>query len=174
MASGVIHGRLGALYLSTAAGSTSYGTEIGYTNSWSISPDKELTEVTPLNNDAKDFLEGRIGGSFSMQGNLRIGDSILHRVINRFAQLEIDTDTGGRDTFAEGTFYAHCIVKSIDTSKSSDDIKGAKFVVPILLSGFGAEMNGGDVGSWSAEGTIDGSILYVESTDTERGLPKKA
>jgi len=172
MASGVIHGRLGALYLSTAAGSTSYGTLLGYTDNWSITPSKDLVEITKLDQNSKEYLEGLIGGSVSVGGSFRVADTILHKVINRFAVLEIDTSSGGRDDFADGTMYLHCIVKSIDTAKSSDNAKGAKFVVPVLLSGMSMDASAGDVEKWSADGSVDGDLLYVESSSTARGIPK--
>ena len=50
------HGREGVLYLSTSTGSTSFGTEVGYSNEWSWSPSKDQAEITRLNQNSKEFI----------------------------------------------------------------------------------------------------------------------
>lgn len=169
MASNLIHGREGALYLSTASGSTSLGNEIGYTNSWSVSMTRDLSEVTPLNNASKEYVEGLVSGTVSAEGSIRVGDSVLKQIYARFAKVRETTDTGG-DTEAaaivSGNMYLHLIVKPIDTGGDTSNEAGAKFVVPILSNGFSADEAGSDIASWSYEGTINGDLLYVESTDT--------
>ena len=176
MASNLIHGREGALYLSTVSGSTSYGTEIGYTNSWSISMSRDISEVTPLNQNSKEYVEGLVSGTVSAEGSIRILDTTLEKIFNRFSKILDTGDSGDTDAaeIADGTMYLHLILKPIDTGGTSDDIKGAKFVAPLLSNGFSVEASGGDIESWSYDGTINGDLLYSVSTDTGRGFPKKS
>jgi len=170
------HGREGVLYLSTSSGSTNYGTEVGYSNDWSWTPSKDQVEINRLNQNSKEFLEGLVSGSLSASGSLNSGNAQVRTMINRFARVSMD-DTGGGDTdyvaITDGTFYFHGVMKPIDTKGTSDDINGQKVVVPILASGMGFTVSGGDIVSWNFEGTQNGDALYVESTSTAAGLPKK-
>ena len=178
MASNLIHGREGALYLSTASGSTAIGTELGYTNSWSVSMTRDLSEVTPLNNNSKEYVEGLVSGTVSAEGSIRVSDATLRKIYSRFAKTLTSTMSTSpmadsqAAAIVDGNMYLHMIVKPIDTGTTSDDRKGAKFVAPILSNGFSAEASGADIESWSYEGTINGDLLYIESTSTNF-LPKK-
>lgn len=175
MASGVIHGREGILYLSTSTGSTSYGDELGYVDEFSVEMERDLSEVTKINTESREYIEGLIGGSLSASGHLRIGDSILHKLMNRFAELEIDdTDTTSRQTIKSGNLYFHGILRDIDTAKTSDAARGAKVVATLLSGNFSYTVGSGDVEGWSYGGNVNGDLLYVESTSTGRGIPKKA
>ena len=109
-ASSLIHGREGALYISTSSGDTAYGHEIGYTNSWTLSMSRDISEVTPLNNNSKEYVEGLIGGTVSAEGSFRVSDSYLDVLIGRFAEIRDSGDTGGSSEAAaitDGTFYLH-------------------------------------------------------------------
>jgi hypothetical protein len=170
------HGREGVLYLSTSSGSTSFGTEIGYSNDWSWTPSKDQVEINRLNQNSKEYLEGLVSGSASASGSLVPGNGQVRTLINRFARVSTG-DTGGGDSdytaITEGTFYFHGIMKPIDTAKTSDDINGMKMVIPILASGMSFTVSGGDIVGWSFDGTQNGDALYVESTSTIAGIPKK-
>jgi len=170
------HGREGVLYLSTSTGSTAYGTEVGYANEWSWSPSKDQAEITRLNQNSKEFIEGMVSGALSASGSLIPGNAQVRKLIGRFAKVSTD-DTGGADTTAlaitDGTFYFHGVMKPIDTGKSSDDIHGMKMVIPILASGMSINVSGGDIVGWSYDGTQNGDAVYIESTSTAAGLPKK-
>lgn len=176
MAGSPVHGREGILYLSTSTGSTSYGSEVGWVNSWEWSPSKDNAEITALNQNSKYYVEGLVDGSVSAEGSFITGSGGLQTIISRFAKTLIN-DTDG-DTAAtaitDGNFYLHLISKPIDTAGTSDDINGAKYVVPVLASGFTAGADGGSIESWSYEGQQNGDVIYVESTSTEAGLPKKS
>ena len=170
------HGREGILSLSTNTGSTSFGTEVGYSNEWSWTPSKDQVEINKLNTNSKEFLEGLVSGAASASGSLIPGNAQLRTMISRFAKVSMD-DTGGADSVADaitdGTFYFHGILKPIDTAKTSDDINGMKFVIPILASGMGFPVSGADVVGWSFDGVQNGDVVYVESTDTASGIPLK-
>ena len=172
MAGNEIHGREGILYISTSSGSTSFGSELGAVDGWSVSMTRDINELNHINQDAKRYLEGLIGGSLTANGSLRPGDSIVHKLYNRFFELEIDTTTAGREDPVDGDLYFHLVLKPIDTGKTSDDIKGAKIVASALSAGLSFDVSGGDVETWGYDGTINGTALYVESTDTARGIPK--
>lgn len=172
MASNIIHGREGALYLSST-GADTLGNEIGYTNSWNVSMTRDLAEVTPLNNNSYEYVEGLISGTVSAEGSFRVGDTEgLELIINRFAEM---TDSSTDVTaIQDGDLYLHLIVKPIDTAGDTDNAKGAKFVAPILSNGFTADAAGTDIISWSYEGTINGDLTYYRSSDTAAGdLPIK-
>jgi hypothetical protein len=98
--------------------------------------------------------------------------------MGRFAKVLNDTGDTASDTEADavqdGDLYLHLIAKPIDTGASSDDVRGQKLIVPVLASGFSIEASGGDIVSWSYDGTQDGDVLYVESTSTAKGIPKKS
>jgi len=173
MASNLVHGREGALYLSTASGDTAYGSEIGYTNSWSLSMSRDIAEVTPLNSNSKEYVEGLVSGTVSAEGGFRIEDTHFEKIINRFCGVQGATDTSATD-ITDGTLYFHLFAKLIDTAASSDNITGAKYVVPVLSNGFTANANGGEIENWSFEGTVNGDVLYIASTDSADGIPKKA
>lgn len=178
MAGNPTHGREGVLYISTSTGSTAYGTELGFTNSWSWAPSKDNTEINAINQTSKYYIEGLVSGSVSAEGSLLTGSAAVQKLIGRFAKTLIDTgDTSITDTdaasIADGNLYLHLIAKPIDTDGSSDDIRGQKFVVPVLASGLGIDVSGGDVVGWSYEGTQNGDVLYVESTSTALGIPTK-
>lgn len=170
------HGREGVLYLSTSTGSTNTGTEVGYSNEWAWSPSKEQAEISRLNQNSKEFVEGLVSGSLSASGSLIPGNAQVRNLIGRFAKVSMD-DTGGADTLAsaitDGTFYFHGVMKPIDTGGSSDNINGMKMVIPILASGMSMNVSGADIVGWSYDGTQNGDALYVESTSTKAGLPKK-
>lgn len=170
------HGREGVLYLSTSTGSTSFGTEVGYSNEWSWSPSKDLAEISRLNQNSKEFIEGMVSGSLSATGSLIPGNAQVRNLIGRFAKVSTD-DTGGGDSLAtaitDGTFYFHGVMKPIDTAGTSDDISGMKMVIPILSAGLSITTPGSDIVGWSYDGTQNGDALYVESTSTAAGLPKK-
>jgi len=170
------HGREGVLYLSTDSGSTKYGTEVGYSNEWSWSPSKDNAEITRLNQNSKEFVEGLVSGSLTASGSLIPGNAQVRGLISRFAKVSMD-DTGGADSLADaitdGNFYFHGVMKPIDTGASSDNIHGMKMVVPILASGMSMNVSGADIVGWSYDGTQNGDAVYVESTSTAAGLPKK-
>lgn len=170
------HGREGVLYLSTSTGSTAFGIEVGYSNEWTWTPTKENVEINRLNQNSKEFLEGLVSGTASASGSVIPGNAQLRTMISRFAKVSVD-DTGGADSLADaitdGTFYFHGIVKPIDTGKTSDDINGMKFVIPILASGMSFPVSGADVVGWSFDGVQNGDVLYVESTSTKSGIPLK-
>ena len=172
------HGREGVLNLSTSSGSTAYGTEVGYSNSFTWTPSKEQSEIKRLNQNSVEYVEGLVSGSMSMDGSLIPGNAQVRTLINRFARVLNDTgDTASGDTayaaITDGTMYFHGILKPIDTRGTSDDIRGMKIVVPILASGLSLGASGGDIESWSYDGTQNGDVLYVESTSTAQGIPKK-
>ena len=73
------HGREGVLYLSTSTGSTSFGTEVGYSNEWNWSPSKDQAEISRLNQNSKEFIEGMVGGSLAASGSLMVS---LHHHVN--------------------------------------------------------------------------------------------
>jgi len=171
------HGREGVLYLSTSTGSTAYGTEVGYSNDWSWSPSKDQAEISRLNQNSKEFIEGMVSGSLSASGSLIPGSAQIRNIISRFAKVSTG-DTGGADTLAsaitDGSFYFHGVMKPIDTGGTSDDRRGMKMVIPILSAGMSINVSGGDIVGWSYDGTQNGDAVYVESTSTAAGLPKKA
>lgn len=178
MAGSPTHGREGVLYLSTAAGSTKTGTEIGYSNSWTLTPSKDIVEINRLNQNSKEYLEGLVSGSVSAEGSFISGNAQVRSLVNRFARVLNDTgDTASGDTsytaITDGTLYFHGVVKPIDTKGTSDDKRGMKFVIPFLASGMSYNVSGGDIVNWSFDGTQNGDVLYVESTSTAQGLPKK-
>lgn len=176
MAGSPIHGREGILKLSTTTGSTASATEVGYSNDWTWTPSKDQVEISRLNQNSKEFLEGLVSASFSASGSVIPGNAQLTRMINRFARVSTG-DTGGADSdytaITDGTFYFHGIVKPIDTGTTSDDIHGIKMVIPVLASGMGFNISGGDIEGWTFDGTQNGDALYVESTSTASGIPKK-
>lgn len=178
MAGKPTHGREGVLYLSTGSGSTVLGTEVGYSNSWTWTPSKDQVEINRLNQRSKEYLEGLVSGSMSAEGSFISGNSQLRTMINKFARLLNDTgDTASGDTaytaITDGTMYFHGVIKPIDTLGSSDDIRGMKIVIPILASGMSFNISGSDIVNWSFDGTQNGDCLYLESTSTAQGLPKK-
>lgn len=170
------HGREGVLYLSTSTGSTSFGTEVGYSNEWAWSPTKDNAEITRLNQNSKEFVEGLVSGSLTATGSLIPGNAQVRAMIGRFAKVSMD-DTGGADTLADaitdGNFYFHGVMKPIDTQASSDNINGMKMVIPILAAGMSMNVSGADIVGWSYDGTQNGDAVYIESTSTAAGLPKK-
>ena len=170
MASSIIHGREGALYLSTA-GTTDLGNELGYTNSWNVSMTRDLAEVTPLNSNSYEYVEGLISGTVSAEGSFRVGDTgALNKIINRFANMT-DSSTAGTP-IQDGDIYLHLIVKPIDTAGDTDNVKGAKLIAPILSNGFTVDASGTDIIGWSYEGTVNGDLTYYASSDTGK-LPVK-
>jgi hypothetical protein len=176
MAGNPIHGRQGALYLSTSSGSTSYGTEVGYTQSWSFSQSRDLAEVTKLNQNSMEYVEGLVSGTVSAQGTLQTGNGQFKKLVGRFARVLDSEDTSDTDAAAitEGTMWLHLIAKPIDTAASSDEVKGQKYIVPILSNGLSVDVAGGSLASWSYDGTANGDVYFRESTDSEDGFPKKA
>lgn len=177
MAGNPIHGRQGALYLSTSSGSTSYGTEVGYTQSWSFSQSRDLAEVTKLNQNSMEYVEGLVSGTVSAQGTLQTGNAQFKKLVGRFARVLDTADTAGdsqADAITDGTMWLHLISKPIDTGASSDEVKGQKFIVPILSNGLSVDVAGGSLASWSYDGTANGDVYYRESTDSGDGFPKKA
>jgi hypothetical protein len=177
MAGSPTHGREGVLYLSTSTGSTAFGTEIGYSESWSWTPSKEQSEINRLNSSSKEFIEGLVSGTLSAGGSLISGSNQQRLLIGRFAKVLNDTGDTASDTAAvcitDGTMYFHAIAKPIDTQGTSDDKRGQKFVIPILASGLGIDVNATDIVKWTYDGTQNGDVLYVESTSTAQGIPKK-
>lgn len=175
MASNLIHGREGALYLSTSSGDTAYGSEIAYTNTWSLSMSRDIAEVTPLNSNSKEYIEGLVSGTVSAEGGFRVSDTHFEKLINRFCDVQTATDTTGTpEDITDGVMYFHLFARLIDTAASSDEIPGAKYVVPVLSNGFTANANGGEIENWSYEGTVSGDVVYIVSTSTADGIPKKA
>jgi len=174
MASNVVHGRESIAYLSTSSGSTSFGTEIGYVENISIDVSRDVSELPKLNSNSIEYIEGLISGTVSANGHFRVGDTTVHKIMNRFAILEIDdTSSTSRDAIQDGDLYIHSIVKPIDTAATSDEINGAKYVIPVLSNGFSVNMDAGSPVGWTYSGTQNGDLLYVESTSTGRGIPKK-
>ena len=177
MAGNPTHGREGVLLLSTASGTTTTGVEVGWTNSWSWTPSKDQTEINALNQTSKYYVEGLIAGSVSAEGSLVTGSSMQHTLIGKFARVLIDTGSTPTDTEAlsptDGNLYLHLIAKPIDTAGSSDDVRGQKFVVPVLASGFSVEVSGGDIVGWSYDGVQNGDATFIESTSTAYGIPTK-
>jgi hypothetical protein len=167
-----IHGREGILYLSTSTGTTALSAEVGAVDAWSVSMTRDINELTHINQDAKSYIEGLIGGSLTANGSLRPGDTVIHKLYNRFFVNEVDTDSGGWETQQSGNLYFHLILKPVDTAAASTaDYKGAKLVAAGLSGGLSFDVSGGDVESWSYDGTVNGDVYYVESTDTGRGIP---
>jgi hypothetical protein len=137
---------------------------------------RDLAEVTPINKNSKEFVEGLVGGTISAGGYFRSNDTGgLHTLIGRFAKIRTTVDTGDSDAsaVADGDLYARLVVKPIDTGGSSDQVAGAGFTVKLLSNGFGVDVSGGDISGWTYEGTMNGDLLYFESQDT-LVLPKKA
>lgn len=175
MAGEVMHGREGILYVSTSSGSTSYGNELGYVESFTIDADIDNTEVTRINSESREYKKGLIGSNASLEGHWRIGDTMLHHLVNQFMKLEIDdTSDTSRTAISDNNLYFHGILRPIDTAKSSDAARGAKVVAELLPGNFSLNVGSGDLEGWSYGGPVDGDLLYVESTSTGRGIPKKA
>lgn len=175
MASNVIHGREGILYISTSTGSTDYGDELGYVDNYSIEMERDVSEVPKINTESQEYIEGLVSGNLSAEGHFRIGDGSLQTLINRFAETEIDdTSDTSRQPIQSGNLYFHGVMRDIDTSKTSDAARGAKFVATLLSANFSVNVESGGVEGWSYGGPVNGDLLYVESTSTERGIPKKA
>jgi hypothetical protein len=174
MASNVIHGRNGILYLSTSTGSTDYGAELGYVDEFSIEMERDLAEVTKINQESAEYVEGLISGSLSASGHYRVGDTVAHKMFNRFMKTEIDSTGGTQTPIKSGSLYFHGIFRDIDTAKTSDASRGAKVVAELLNGNFSFTVGSGDVEGWSYGGNVNGDLLYVESTSTDRGIPKKA
>ncbi len=63
-------------------------------------------------------------------------------------------------------------MKPIDSASTGDDITGAKYVITVLSNGFSVNMDAGSPVGWTYNGTQNGDILYIESTSTDRGIPK--
>ena len=168
------HGREGVLRLSTATGSTVIGTEVAYSNNWTWSPSKDLVEISRLNQNSKEFLEGMVSGTFSAEGSVMPMNSQMKLLFGRFAKIST-ADTGGGDSSAasivDGTMWFHGVLKPIDSNKSSDDIAGMKIMVPILASGLTFGASGSEVETWSFEGTQNGDVMFQESTSTASGIP---
>lgn len=181
MAGSVIHGREGRLYFTTSTDYTSPGTVMGYVNEYTLNTERDLTEITKINADAKEYVEGLISGTLSASGSLRVGDSggvglLMRRFFKTLYTTEASSDAGTSDAtaIADGNIYFHGIVTPIDTAASSDDAKGAKVWAAMLSNGFDLEVSGGDIEGWTYNGTLNGDIYYIESTDTSHGIPKKA
>jgi len=172
MAGSPTHGREGVMYLSTSTGSTAMGTEVAWTNDWTWTPSKDQVEITPLNNNSKYYVEGLVSGTVSASGSLIPGSTVQGKMINRFARFD-DGSTTAISEITDGNFYLHLVAKPIDTAATSDDVKGQKFIVPILASGMSITASGSDIVGWSYDGTQNGDVLYIQSTDTGDGIPKK-
>jgi hypothetical protein len=179
MPSNVIHGREGVLLFSTSSESTDdFGTELGYTESWSLSQDRDLAEVSKINTNSKEYVEGLVGGTVSMSGSFRTNDTDgLHKIIGRFSKIRTTSDTGDSDAAAitDGDLYARLVVRPIDTEagSTSPNRAGGAFTMAVLSNGFSVDVSAGDLSGWSYEGTVNGDVLYFESQDT-KVLPKKA
>lgn len=180
MASGVIHGRQAALYRSSDSASTNLGSEWGYTQGYTVNLERELDEITKINQNSKEYIEGLVSGTVDATGFFRAGDSIgIHTAVKHFTKFNdtndsADTGDTGFSAIDDGDMYLHMILKPIDTGGTSDDIHGAKLVAKLLPSNMSFEVSGDGVETWSYSGQINGDILYAESTATERGFPKKA
>lgn len=171
MASNVVHGRQSIAYLSTSSGATSIGKELGYVEDLTMDVSREVNEISKINANSKEYLEGLISGTVSANGHFRVGDTIVQLIMNRFAVMEIDTTTTGRDGIKDGDLFIHAVVQPIDTNKTSDNMRGAKYVIPVLSNGFSVNMNAGSPVGWTYNGTQNGDLLYIESTSTGRGIP---
>jgi len=178
MAGSPTHGREGVLYQGTDSNSTGLGTEIGWTNSWTWSPSKDQTEISALNQTSKYYVEGLVSGSVSAEGSLISGSSGQRTLMGQFAKVLSDDGSTLSDTAADaitdGNLYLHLVAKPIDTAGTSDDNRGQKIIVPVLGSGFSVNASGGDIVGWTYEGQQNGDAMYVESTSTEHGIPKKS
>jgi hypothetical protein len=180
MPSGVVHGRVAALYKSSDSASTNLGSEWGYTQSYTVNLERELDEITKINQNSKEYLEGLITGTLDASGFFRSGDSIgIHTAVKHFTKFNDSNDSSdtGDTGFAaaeDGDMYLHAILKPIDTGSTGDEAKGAKLVMKLLPSNMSFEVSGDGVETWSYNGQVNGDILYAESTATERGFPTKA
>ena len=181
MAGSPTHGREGVLSLSTTAGSTGSGTEIGWINDWTWTPSKENTEISKLNATSKYFLEGLVSGTVSASGSFVSAEASQRVLAGRYAKVMYDsygttgdaTKTTDAAAITDGKLYMHLVAKPIDTGASSGNVNGQKFVVPILASGFSIGAAGADVVGFSFDGQQDGDAYYVESTSTGSGIPLK-
>lgn len=173
MASNALAGREAVLYFSTSTGSTNEGDELAYASAWSVDQSRNLIEVTKINSNSVEYVEGLISGTVSVSGIARIGDTISHKLFNRFMKLELDdTSDTSRDAIADGNLYFHGIVRAIDTDKTSDDMRGAKVYGPALSNSFTYDVTADGLITWDWGGTFNGDAIYVESSSTGRGIPK--
>jgi hypothetical protein len=182
MSGNVLHGREGILYLSTSTGYSTPGTEVGYVNEFTVNTERDMTEISKINASAKEYVEGLVSGTLSASGSLRLGDSGgVGVLMKRFYKTLYTTDStastdldGDANSIAEGNLYFHGILSAIDTAATSDNVKGSKVFAAMLSNGFDLEVSGGDLEGWTYNGTLNGDVYYIESTDTAHGIPKKA
>ena len=173
MASDVIQGREGKLYLSTSSGSTAFGSEIANIDAWSLSMNRDIIEITNISQNSKKYVEGLVGGSLTASGQIIAQESNRQKLYNRFMKLSMnDTSDTSQDDIVDGNLFFHLIARPIDTAATGDEIDGIKFVAPALSGGLSVDVSGADVESFSYDGTVNGDVLYVESTSTARGIPK--
>jgi hypothetical protein len=156
MASDAIKGTDGRLYLSTTTGSPSL---IGLVDSWSISPSKDVQEVTYLGADSKEYVEGLISATVSASGMLTLSSShgVRDTIINQF--MKVSTASASTTAINDnGIKFQGYVYKT--TSGSGDHYVEAD----LISSGMSIEVSADNFHSFSYEGTVNGDMTYVVTT----------
>lgn len=170
-----IHGREGNLAITTSTGwvgELSTADIVAHINSWSLSPTKDVSEITNINQSSKVYLEGLVGATVSIEGNWVPGQSAQRDIFNKFMLIGTDSSSTGTP-INDDNVNLHLVLKPIDSEEASPDNRGAMVFARAISNGLGLNVDGGSPESFTYEGTVNGDMYYIEGTSTNMGLPVK-
>ena len=157
MASEAIKGTDGRLLISETTGTPAV---VGYVDSWSVSPSKDVQEVTYLGADSKEYVEGLISATVSASGKLTLDTTGNNQdvLINQFMKI---VDSGTTTAISDkGIKFQGYVYKTTDG-------RGNHYVeADLISSGFNIEVSADSFHSFSYDGTVNGDMAYTITSTT--------
>jgi hypothetical protein len=158
MASDAIKGTDGRLLISTTSGTPEV---VGYVDSWSVSPSKDVQEVTYLGADSKEYVEGLISGTVSASGMWTLSSTHNQRpLLNQF--MKVSSSTGSTTAISDSNIkFEGYLTYSTASGEEKQYVEA-----DLISSGFSLEVSADSFHSFSYEGTVNGDMTYKIRSNT--------
>jgi hypothetical protein len=157
---GPIRGIDGKLMIAETGGTP---TVVGYVDSYSIKPTKDVQEISKINASSKEYISGLIGATCSASGTLAFGDAQQQVLFNQFFKLDNDGSVTGIST---KNLLLELVLKQGDPAGTGDDKKTWKITFTAISSGLSVDVSSGAPHKWSWDGQVTGDITLVTETET--------
>jgi hypothetical protein len=160
--SGPIRGIDGKL-LVLEKGATGEPVVVGYVDSYSIKPSKDVQEISKINADSKEFISGLIGATCSAAGTFSEGDAQQELLFNQFFKLDKD---GTPTPISSANLELTLRLKTGDPAGTGDEKKTIDIEFEAISSGLGVDVSSGAPHKWSWDGQVTGDITLKITTET--------
>jgi hypothetical protein len=136
--------------------------EIAYTDSFSISASVDVSEISKLNSQSKEFQRGLSAATLSASGTLIWDSSEQRKLVNQFMVVSTTSSTSSISTdnldfcgtLQQGT--------TVGTTAGGGGLRNdISIQCEILPTGFSVEEQASGSPTWSYDGQINGDVKFV-------------